>query len=319
MKRIAVLTSGGDAPGMNAAIRAVVRRALYDGVEVYGIDHGFQGLLEERIKPMTLGSVGDIVHRGGTILQTARSEAFKTEAGQEAAVRVLREHDIGGLVVIGGDGSLRGAEALHRRGVAVVGIPASIDNDIAGTDESIGFDTAINTVAWAIDKIRDTATSHERTFVVEVMGRRSGHIALWAGLAVGAEAIIVPEVPFDLDAIARRLIQTKERGKRHSILIVAEGVMSGAALAKEIERRTGFETRASVLGHIQRGGTPSARDRLLAGRLGSRAVERLLAGQSGIMVGIRGEAIVDVPFADVSRGEKPLMASLIELARMLSI
>ncbi|MBE3595627.1 MAG: 6-phosphofructokinase [Hydrogenibacillus sp.] len=319
MKRIAVLTSGGDAPGMNAAIRAVVRRALFDGVAVYGIDHGFQGLLENRLKEMTLGSVGDIVHRGGTILQTARSRAFMTEDGQRRAVEVLRGHGIDGLVVIGGDGSLRGAYALHRLGIAAVGIPATIDNDVPETDETIGFDTAINTVAQAIDKIRDTATSHERTFVIEVMGRHSGDIALWAGLAGGAEGIIVPEVPYDLDDLAERLKRTKERGKRHSIIVVAEGVMSGPELARAIEARTGFETRASVLGHVQRGGSPSARDRLLAGRLGARAVELLLAGQSGVMVGIRRGVPVDVPLERVFAGRHDLDASLIELAKMLSI
>ncbi|MBE3549863.1 MAG: 6-phosphofructokinase [Brockia lithotrophica] len=319
MKRIAVLTSGGDAPGMNAAVRAVTRTAHFHGIEVYGISYGYAGLLERRLLPLALGSVGDILQRGGTILQTARSDAFRTPEGQRRAAEVLREFEIDGLVVVGGDGSLRGAHDLARLGVRVIGIPATIDNDIPLTDVAIGFDTAINTVIEAVDKIRDTASSHERIFVVEVMGRRAGDIALWAGLAAGAEAILIPEEPSDLEEIVAHLLRTESRGKRHSILLVAEGVMSGAELAQEIARRTGFETRHTVLGHVQRGGSPTAYDRVLASRLGARAVRALLEGEDGVMVAVqRGECVL-VPLDEVVRGKHVPDLSLARLARMLSI
>ena len=318
MQKIALLTSGGDAPGMNAAVRAVVRRALAAGCRAYGVQGGYAGLIAGDIEELDTRAVGDIIHRGGTILRTARSEEFRTEAGQARALEQLRRHGIDGLVVIGGDGTLRGALALHDRGFPVVGVPATIDNDLPGTDVTIGFDTAVNTVLEAINRIRDTATAHGRTFVIEVMGRNSGQIALVAGLAGGAESILVPEVPYDLDDVCARLLRGRERGKRHSIIVVAEGAGRGFDIARAIEARTGLETRVTVLGHIQRGGTPSGRDRLVASILGAAAVEALLAGQSGVMVGVRGESWTATPIAEVLATPRPLAAGWIELAEVLA-
>ncbi|MBE3594118.1 MAG: 6-phosphofructokinase [Candidatus Carbobacillus altaicus] len=319
MKRLAVLTSGGDAPGMNAAIRAVVRSAIFHDVDVLGIMYGYQGLIEEQFRPMNLRSVGDIIHRGGTVLQTARSTQFKTEEGQARAKDILKKRGVDGLIVIGGDGSLRGAERLHKLGIPTIGIPATIDNDIAHTDFTIGFDTAVNTVVEAIDRIRDTATSHERTFVIEVMGRSAGDIALWAGLAAGAEWIIIPEIPYDMENIAEHLIRTKKRGKKHSIIVVAEGAARGVQFAEHIQALTGLETRASVLGHIQRGGSPTMFDRVLASRFGARAVELLLGGASGQMVGTQNGDLVAVPFEETLNGTHHVHHDLSELAQMLSI
>lgn len=319
MKRIAVLTSGGDAPGMNAAIRAVVRKGIYHGLEVLGVYRGYHGLIHADIKPLSLGSVGDIIHRGGTILYTARSEEFKTEEGRAKAVNTLKEHGVEGLVVIGGDGSFRGAMKLAQLGVRVVGVPGTIDNDVPGTDFTIGFDTAINTVIHAIDKIRDTATSHERTYVVEVMGRDSGNIAMWAGLADGAESILIPEVPCDLDEVVKRLRRGNKRGKRHSIILVAEGVASGAEVSEEIRRRTGWETRVTVLGHIQRGGSPTAFDRVLASRMGAAAVDLLLAGEGNRMVAIRKNEIRGIPFEEALREKHRPDLSMYQLAGILAI
>lgn len=319
MKRIGVLTSGGDAPGMNAAVRAVVRKGIYHGLEVFGIYHGYQGLMEGIIKKLDVGDVGDIIQRGGTILQTARSEEFKTPEGQKKAIETLGRFGIEGLVVIGGDGSFRGAQKLSHQGVKTIGIPGTIDNDIAFTDFTIGFDTAINTVIQAIDRIRDTATSHERTFVVEVMGRDAGDIALWAGLAGGAESIIIPEDPYDMDEVVDRLFKAKERGKKHSIIIIAEGVMSGVEFAKRVQERTGFETRASVLGHIQRGGSPTVFDRVLASRLGGYAVELLLQGVSGHMVGIQSNRLVHEDFDRALANTHRVDPAMIQLAKEISI
>ena len=319
MKKIAVLTSGGDAPGMNAAIRAVVRRCIYNQVSVVGIRYGYQGLLEGDYLPLEVGSVGDIIHKGGTSLFTSRCPEFKTEQGQIQGMRRLQEEGIDGLVVIGGDGSFRGAQKLAQLGFPTVGIPATIDNDISGTDFTIGFDTAVNTVIEAIDKVRDTATSLERIFVIEVMGRSKGDIALWAGLSAGAESILVPEVKPDMDAIVKRLIQGKQRGKKHSIIVVAEGVASADQVAKEINEKSGYETRVTVLGHIQRGGSPTAADRLLGSQLGARAVDQLLAGKSGVMVGVKNKCLVDVPFEIAISENHELSLSLYELAQSLAI
>ncbi|MBE3553569.1 MAG: 6-phosphofructokinase [Thermicanus sp.] len=319
MKRIGVLTSGGDAPGMNAAVRAVVRKGIYHDLEVYGIYHGFQGLMDGKIRKMDLGSVGDIIQRGGTILQTARSEEFKTPEGQKKAIRVMEEFGIEGLVVIGGDGSFRGAQKLSHQGIKTIGIPGTIDNDIAFTDFTIGFDTAINTVIQAIDKIRDTATSHERTFVIEVMGRDAGDIALWAGLAGGAESIIIPEDPFNMEEIVNRLFKAKERGKKHSIIVIAEGVMSGVEFAKKIQALTGFETRASVLGHIQRGGSPTVFDRVLASRLGGYAVELLLEGVTGHMVGIQSNRLIHEDFDIALAQSHRIDPGMVQLAKEISL
>ncbi len=319
MQRIAVLTSGGDAPGMNAAVRAVVRKGHFHGLEILGVQHGFAGLLNDEVVEMNLGSVADIIHRGGTALKTARCEQFKTDEGQEQAIKVIRKHGIDGLVVIGGDGSFRGAQALSSRGIKTIAVPGSIDNDIPCTDYAIGFDTACNTVVDAINKIRDTATSHERTFVVEVMGRHAGCIALAAGLAGGAESIIIPEIEFDMDEVCARLKRGHERGKLHSIILVAEGVTSGPELAMAIEAKTGFDTRVTVLGHIQRGGTPTVMDRILASRLGAKAVDLLLDDQSGKMVGmVAGEVRVsDIAYALAQK--KEFNRSIYELAQILSI
>ncbi|GAB7388641.1 6-phosphofructokinase [Bacillaceae bacterium] len=319
MKKIAVLTSGGDSPGMNAAVRAIVRRGIYHGAEVYGVYHGYNGLMAGDIREMTLGSVGDIIHRGGTVLFSARSEEFKTDAGQEKALQQLRQRGIEGLVVIGGDGSFRGAQKLAEKGFPTIGIPGTIDNDIACTDFTIGFDTAVNTVIEAIDKIRDTATSHERTFLVEVMGRHAGDIALWAGLAAGAESILIPEADFDMDGIVDRLKKASERGKKHSIIIVAEGAGSAVEIGEQIKQRTGFETRVTVLGHIQRGGSPTAFDRMLASRMGAHAVDLLLRGEKGKMVGLQNNKLVAVPFAEALNKKHQPDLSIYELAKSLSI
>lgn len=319
VQTIGVLTSGGDAPGMNAAIRAVVRMGIYRGLKVVGIRKGYSGLLAGDFVDMDLGSVADIIHRGGTILQTARCEAFKTEEGQRQAVERLAARGIEGVVVIGGDGSFRGAVELAKRGIATVGVPGTIDNDIAGTDTTIGFDTAVNTVIEAVDKIRDTATSHERTFLVEVMGRRAGDIAVSAGLACGAETILIPEEEYSIDEIVERLERSFKRGKRHSILVVAEGVGSAMAIADKIRERIGWEMRVTVLGHIQRGGSPTAADRVLASRMGAMAVELLLQGHSAKMVGIQNHRLVAIDMEDaVARPHRPDLG-LFDLARILAI
>lgn len=318
VRSIAVLTSGGDAPGMNAAIRAVVRKGIFHGLQVWGVMRGYAGLLAGELQPLELGSVADIIHRGGTILHTARSEEFLTAEGQAQGAAVLRRRGIDGLVVIGGDGSYRGAEALHRLGCRTIGVPGTIDNDLGGTDMTIGFDTAVNTAVSALDKIRDTATAHERIFVIEVMGRHSGQIALTAGLAGGAEVILIPERPVDFTELAARLRRSHDRGKRHSLIVVAEGAGRGFDVAARIQAETGFETRVTVLGHLQRGGAPTAFDRNLANRLGARAVELLLEGQSGRAVGYAGGRVVDCEFA-VAVQPSSIDDVVAELANVLSI
>lgn len=319
MKRIGVLTSGGDSPGMNAAIRAVVRKAIYHGLEVYGIYHGYAGLIAGNIKKLEIGDVGDIIHRGGTMLYTARCPEFKTLEGQLKGIEQLKKHGIEGLVVIGGDGSYQGAKKLTEHGYPCVGVPGTIDNDIPGTDFTIGFDTALNTVIDAIDKIRDTATSHERTYVIEVMGRHAGDIALWSGLAGGAESILIPEADYDMDEIIARLKRGHERGEKHSIIIVAEGVGSGVEFGKRIEEATGFETRVTVLGHVQRGGSPTAFDRVLASRLGARAVELLLEGKGGHCVGIQNNQLVDHDIIEALAQKHTVDQKMYELSKELSI
>jgi 6-phosphofructokinase 1 len=319
MKKIAVLTSGGDSPGMNAAIRAVVRRGIFKQMEVVGVKHGYQGLMDGDYVPLSLGSVGDIIQRGGTILQTARCEAFKELAGQQLAFNRLKDYGIEGLVVIGGDGSFNGALALTRLKFPTIGIPGTIDNDISCTDMTLGFDTAVNTVIDAIDKIRDTATSHDRTYVVEVMGRHAGDIALWSGLAGGAESVLIPETEMNMDDIVARLLASQKRGKKHSIIIVAEGVSTGHKIGTVISERTGFETRVTVLGHIQRGGSPSAYDRMLGSQMGAKAVDLLAEGASGKMVGIQNNQMVAVDLADALSQKHQLSLPLYELARSLSI
>jgi len=319
MKRIAVLTSGGDAPGMNAAIRAVVRNGIYHGLEVYGVLHGYKGLIEGEFRYLELGSVGDIIQRGGTILYTARSEEFKTPAGQQKAVKNLQKYGIEGLVVIGGDGSFRGAQKLNEQGILTVGIPGTIDNDIPMTDYTIGFDTAVNTVINAIDKIRDTATSHERTFVIEVMGRNAGDIALWAGLADGAESILIPEVNFNIDELVERLKRGEKRNKKHSIIIVAEGVGSAVEIAEQIKSLAGMDTRLTVLGHIQRGGSPTAFDRVLASRMGAFAVDVLLSGESSKIVAIENNQLKAVDIDEALSKKHNIDMSIYQLASVLAI
>lgn len=319
MKRLGVLTSGGDAPGMNAAIRAVVRKCIYHDVEIYGIKNGYQGLIEGNIEKMDVGSVGDIIQRGGTMLYTARSEEFKTEAGREKGIEQLKKFGIEGLIVIGGDGSFQGAQKLTEKGFPCIGVPGTIDNDIAGTDFTIGFDTALNTIIEAIDKIRDTATSHERTYVIEVMGRDAGDLALWAGLADGAESILIPEKRDNIEDVITRLKRGVERGKKHSIIIVAEGVGSAMEFSEQIQKATNLETRVTVLGHIQRGGSPTANDRVLASRLGAKAVELLLAGKAGRMVGIQNNKLVDHDIADVLKQKHEIDDEMYQLSKELSI
>jgi 6-phosphofructokinase 1 len=319
MKKIGVMTSGGDSPGMNPAIRAVVRKAIYHNVEVYGIYGGYTGLISGNIKKLELGSVGDIIQRGGTMLQSSRCPEFKTKEGQQKGIEQLKAHGIEGLVVIGGDGSYRGAKALTEQGFPCVGVPGTIDNDIPGTELTIGFDTALNTVIDSLDKIRDTATSHERTFVIEVMGRNAGDIALWAGLAGGAETILIPEEGYDMNDIVEKLRKGQERGKKHSIIVIAEGVCSGVEFAKQVQNLTNFDTRVSVLGHIQRGGSPTAADRVLASRLGARAVELLIEGKGGRAVGIEKNQLVDYDIIEALARVHTLDHDLYKLSMELSI
>ncbi len=320
MQRIAVLTSGGDSPGMNACIRAVVRKAIYHGLEVIGIKRGFNGFIEADMIPMNPGSVAGIIHRGGTILHTARSEQFLTPEGRARAFENVKRFGIQGLVVIGGEGSFRGAAVFNQEyGVPVIGVPGTIDNDIPGTDQTIGFDTAVNTAVEAISKIRDTATSHERTFIIEVMGRHFGYIAMAAGLAGGAESILAPECPFNYDEICGRLLRGYRRGKLHSIIVVAEGTASAMEVGNIIKERTGFDTKVTILGHLQRGGMPSAADLILASRMGARAVELLMAGDDRKMVGVKTGELVAVSIEDALSRTKPFDRELCNLATTLSI
>ncbi len=319
LKKIGVLTSGGDSPGMNATTRAVVRRGIYQGLNVSGIYQGYHGLVNGNIENLELGSVGDIIHRGGTFLHTSRSEEFMTEEGQKKSAENLKKHNIDGLVVIGGDGSFAGAGKLAKYGVSVIGVPGTIDNDIPETEITVGFDTALNTVIEAIDRIRDTATSHERIFVIEVMGRDCGNLALWSGLAGGAESVLIPEFEYDMEHVIDRLRQGYERGKKHSIIIVAEGVSPGDKIGEEIKIKAGLDNKVTVLGHVQRGGTPTAYDRMLGSRLGAKAVDLLAEGKSNKMIGIKYNQLTPVDFEQVlSKIEEPNY-EIYELARSLSI
>ena len=322
MKHIAVLTSGGDAPGMNAAIRAVVRTAIYKNLNVSAIYRGYQGLIEDDIEAMGPRSVANIIQRGGTILRTARCMDFFDAEGRTQAAENLQKHGIEGLVVIGGDGSFRGATKLYQEhGVAVVGIPGTIDNDIYGTDVSIGFNTAMNIALEAIDRLRDTAASHDRLFLVEVMGRKSGHIALNVGVAGGAEAILVPEAEMNAEDVVKLVINAQERGKSSSIIVVAEGAYEGGAMAlqEEVRARCSYEVRTSILGHMQRGGSPSTRDRVLASRLGFHAIKGLLEGKSGVMVGVDKRGTALTPLEDVFEKKKEIDTQLFEIAKVLAI
>ncbi len=320
MKRIAVLTSGGDAPGMNAAIRAVVRAANYNHIEVYGAERGYAGLIEGELQMLSRRSVSDIIQRGGTILKTARSTEFTTYEGRKKAVEALSVRGIGGLVVIGGDGSLRGANELYNEfGVKTVGIPGTIDNDLGYTDRTIGFDTAVNTALSAINNLRDTMSSHDRVVIVQVMGRHCGSIALHAGLAGGAEVILVPEKPIDFDDVAAILNRGKAVGKTSGIVMLAEGAAPLDEVMKELKDRTGLSFRTTVLGYIQRGGSPSMEDRVLASRLAVRAVDLLRADKGGRVVGVRGNEVIDLPIGEALQIPPRFDSELFEQAKMLSL
>jgi 6-phosphofructokinase 1 len=320
IKRIAVLTSGGDAPGMNPCIRAVARTALFNGCQVYGIREGFEGLLRGDLSPLEPRDVGGIIQRGGTMLGTARSQEFYEEKGQLEGVRILNENAIDALVVIGGDGSMRGARALAAKGIQAVGIPASIDNDMWGTNMAIGVDTALNTLCDAIDKLRDTASSHRRAFLIETMGRNCGYLAVMAGVIGGAEVILITEAEITLEEVAAKVEIAYKRVKTHSIIVVSEGAsIKTTDLAMALENmKVGFSTRMTILGHIQRGGRPSAFDRLLATRLGVKAVDGLLEGKTDVMFGLNGRAIEAIPLAEVVGRQREANLEYYEMAKMLA-
>lgn len=318
VKTIGVLTSGGDAPGMNAAIRAVVRVAINKGLKVKGIMRGYAGLLEEEIVDMESTSVSDTINRGGTILYTARCKEFTTPEGQQRGAEICRKHGIDGMVVIGGDGSFKGAGRLSALGINTIGLPGTIDLDIACTDYTIGFDTAVNTAMEAIDKIRDTSTSHERCSIVEVMGRNAGYIALWCGIANGAEDILLPErYDGDEQALINRIIENRKRGKKHNIIINAEGIGHSSSMAKRIEAATGIETRATILGHMQRGGTPTCKDRVYASIMGARAAELLVEGKSNRLVAYRKGEFVDFDIQEALNMKKDISEEQFNIAKML--
>lgn len=320
IRTIGVLTSGGDAPGMNAAIRAVVRRALAKGLKVRGIRRGYHGLLKEEIIDMSARDVSDIIERGGTVLQTARCKTMRTEEGQQKAAAICKKYGIDGLVVIGGDGSFAGAQKLANLGVNTIGIPGTIDLDIACTDYTIGFDTAVNTAMEAIDKVRDTSTSHERCSVIEVMGRDAGYLALWCGIANGAEKILMPEEKdYDEKALIKDILENKKRGKKNYIIINAEGVGDSMNMAKRIEEATGMETRATILGHMQRGGSPTCKDRVYASIMGAKAVDLLLEGKTNRVVGYKHGEYVDFDIDEALGMTKGIPAYQYEIAKELAL
>ena len=320
LKRIGVVTSGGDAPGMNAAIRAVVRTAHPKGLQIYGFLRGYEGLINNDFVSLNPRAVGGIIHLGGTILRTVRCPEFRTKRGIKRAAQTLKKNKIDGLIVIGGNGSFRGAYALSKEtDTAIVGVPATIDNDVYGTDETIGFDTAVNTAISEIDKIRDTAVSHERVFIVEVMGRKRGFLALTVGLTVGAENILVPELPFSAEEICNSILESIQKGKRSSIIISAEGVKGTRKLAKQIQKKTGCEVRLTVLGHVQRGGHPTARSRMLACLFGEKAVKALINGEKNKIVTISGNQLTTQSLEETAKHEKPLNTELLELAKRLAV
>ena len=319
MKTIGLLTSGGDAPGMNAAIRAIVRTGIYNNVRIMGISHGYDGLIKGKIDDMTLQSVADIIHRGGTILKTARSEDFVTEEGFKKALNVLEVFNIDGLIVLGGDGTFKGARRLSEAGIPTIGIPCTIDNDLAYTDYTIGFLTAVETVVEAISKIRDTSSSHGRGSIIEVMGRNCGDIALYAGLAGGAESIIIPELEFDMDKICEKALMGKNRGKLHNIIILAEGVGNPYEIASEIQTKTGIETRVTVLGYLQRGGTPTTMDRIFASEMGKKAIELLMNNKSNRVVGIKCNNIIDMDIKEALEMKKEFDQDMYKTADILSL
>ncbi|MBR4395079.1 MAG: 6-phosphofructokinase [Eubacteriaceae bacterium] len=318
-EKLAVLTSGGDSPGMNAAIRAVVRTSVAMGIDIYGIDHGYRGIYEGEIHWMDRYSVADIIQRGGTILYTDRCDRMMDEDGPAEAAEILNKNGITGLIIIGGDGTFKGGLALKKYGIRVAAVPGTIDNDIACTDRTIGFDTAVNTALDAISRIRDTSSSHNRVNLVQVMGRNCGNLALYAGLAGGAEAICVPEIPFDADEIAHRVIIGKNKGKLHCIIVFAEGAGDMDMLSFELQKKTGIEVRSTVLGYTQRGGSPTASDRILASYMGSMAVRLLAEGDSGKAVCLDGREYTAVPLEEATNMSRILASDYYELARTLSV
>ena len=320
MKSIAVLTSGGDAPGMNAAVRAVVRTACQRGIKVYGINRGYSGLISGDIYEMNLRTVSNIITRGGTILYSARCLEFKEEAGMQKAIDTCREKGIEGIVVIGGDGSFRGARDLSLRGVPCIGLPGTIDNDIACTDYTIGYDTCLNTIIEMVDRVRDTTESHDRCSVVEVMGRKAGFLALESGIAVGATAILVPEIEHDIERdVIERIRKFQHTGKKHFVIIVAEGVGGTEEIAKKIQAETGIESRAVILGHVQRGGSPTARDRIVASQMGHRAVDLLTDGIGNRVIALKDNKIVDFDIFEALKMSKSIDRETYDLAHEISI
>lgn len=320
VKTIGVLTSGGDAPGMNAAIRAVVRSAIAKGLKVKGIQKGYNGLLNEEIIDMTARDVSDTIARGGTVLYTARCAEFRTPEGQARGAEVCKKHGIDGMVVIGGDGSFAGAQKLAAHGINTIGLPGTIDLDIACTEYTIGFDTAVNTAMEAIDKVRDTSTSHERCSIIEVMGRNAGYIALWCGIANGAEDILLPErYDYDEQKLINNIIATRKRGKKHHIIINAEGIGHSTSMARRIEAATGVETRATILGHMQRGGSPTCKDRVYASMMGAYAVDLLVAGKTNRVVGYHNGEFCDFDIDEALAMKKDLPQYWVDVAQQLSI
>lgn len=325
IKKIGVLTSGGDSPGMNAAVRAVVRTACYNKIEVVGIQYGYKGLLEKQFVPMAMRTVCDIIHRGGTKIYTARCPEFRKPEKVREAVEIAREAHIDGLVVIGGDGSFRGARDLTNNGLPCVAIPGTIDNDIVCTDYTIGFDTCLNTIQQLVDRLRDTIESHSRCSVVEVMGAKAGYLTLNAGIAVGATAILIPEIPYDIERdVVQKILSTQREGKHHFIIMVAEGVrfrdgININEIAAMIQERTKIETRATVLGHIQRGGSPSVRDRVVASQMGTKAVHLILEGKSNRVVVMQGEKITDFDINEALNMTKTIDKDLYECAMEISL
>ena len=321
MKSIAVLTSGGDAPGMNPAVRAVVRTACQRGIKVYGVDRGYTGLINGDIHEMNLRSVSDIITRGGTILYSARCPEFKTEEGLQKAVSTCKKFGIDGMVIIGGDGSFRGARDLSLRGIPCIGLPGTIDNDLYGTDNTIGYDTTMNTIVECVDRIRDTAQSHERIFFIEVMGRDAGFLAQNSAIASGAEAAIIPEDSTDVDQLAQFMERGIRKSKKSCIVIVSESPKCGALYYADRVRKEfpEFDVRVSILGHLQRGGRPSARDRILASRTGCGAIEAIMQGQRNVMIGVRNNEVVYVPLSEAIRSDKPFDRKLIKVLDELSI
>lgn len=319
MKTIAILTSGGDAPGMNAVIRSVVRTAIYNDLKVLAIKEGYNGLIKGDIETMTLSSVADIIHRGGTILKTARSDEFMTEEGINQALEVIKKFKIDAIVALGGDGTLRGARELARRGIKVIGVPCTIDNDLGYTDYTIGFLTAVETAVSAISKLRDTSESHGRAIVLQVMGRNCGDIALYSGIAGGAESIVIPEVKLDTDAIIKKIQNGRKRGKKHHIIVAAEGALDAYELARIIEEKGAIETRVTVLGYVQRGGVPTVQDRILASDFGYEAVNLLLSGKSGLALGYRSGKIIEVDIDEALETKKDFDKDQLKMVDILSI